>query len=85
MKKLGILILLVVASSAWAQEDFQEELKLPVAHYSPAHKKIVVRVIPDDQNQENFRQQEVIINTVQTESTTPVVIQEITINNSSEN
>lgn len=78
MKKIGILILLIASSTAFANEqDFQEELKLPQAHYNQAQKKVVVKVVTDERNNENFAQQERIINTLQDESQKPVEIKEV--------
>lgn len=84
MKKIGILVLLCFASIAQAQpepngeREFQEELKLPQAHYSPTLKKLVVEVIPDERNHENLKQQETIIETIHQDSRVPVEIIEVT-------
>jgi hypothetical protein len=79
MKKVGILILLIMSNTAFANEqDFQEELQLPKAHYNQAQKKIVVEVATDERNPQNFHQQERIINTLQEEAKKPVEVKEVT-------
>lgn len=72
------LIFITISFQAQADEQqFQDELQLPQAHYSPSQRKLVVEVVPDDYNQENFKQQEAIINTIYDDSPVPVEVVEL--------
>lgn len=67
-KAICAILLITISSISYAQEEaFNEELKLPEAHYSPKLKKTVVEVAPDYQNQQNLEDQEKIINKLEAE------------------
>ena len=55
MKKLVLVASLFVSTFAYASDDVQEEMTLPVAVYSKIDKQIVVQV-KDDGNQDNQKQ-----------------------------
>lgn len=74
-----------MSTTAFANESFQEELQLPQAHYSQAQKKVVVQVVTDEKNNENYDQQARIINTLKEESQKPVEVKEVSAIDESQN
>ncbi len=85
MKKILLLVLTLSFSTAFAYEDFEDELKLPEAHYSPKTKKVVVEVTPDYRNSQNLQKQEELVETiVQDNGERNVIIVDKTKNDSEE-
>lgn len=61
--KTILITMLMVATNVWAQDNTpQDELQLPQTYYSVKQHKTVVEVKVDENNQQNYQDQETLVN-----------------------